>query len=170
MGVYMKYIRKLKRKKIFEIVGLIVFVVLSYYLWEFDGLLQTAAYYDNNSLIEVLDDPTYSRILYALGDDVANKYLSDYKLTLVNNTYREENYNVYLAISNDIDHSHIKIKTDDVKYLNELYSFESDGYSYYLLDSNMLQGDERKYNFSLYNDFDGDTFVPYDLKIKLEKI
>ena len=165
----MKYIKALKRRTIMEICGWLIFVGVSYFLWDFDGFYETAAYYDNNSVIEILDDPTYSTILYALNDQDAN-YLNDYKLTLVNNTYREEKYNVYLAISKNIEQSHIKIKNETLKYLKEIYSYEDEDYCYYLLDTNMLQGSEIKYNFSLYNDLNGENFIPYKLKIELEKI
>ena len=165
----MKYIKALKRRTIIEICGWLIFVGVSYFLWDFDGFYETAAYYDSNSVIEVLDDPTYSTILYALNDQDAN-YLNDYKLTLVNNTYREEKYNVYLAISKNIEQSHIKIKNETLKYLKEIYSYEDEDYCYYLLDTNMLQGSEIKYNFSLYNDLNGENFIPYKLKIELEKI
>ena len=165
----MKYIKALKRRTIMEICGWLIFVGVSYFLWDFDGFYETAAYYDSNSVIEVLDDPTYSTILYALNDQDAN-YLNDYKLTLVNNTYREEKYNVYLAISKNIEQSHIKIKNETLKYLKEIYSYEDEDYCYYLLDTNMLQGNEIKYNFSLYNDLNGENFIPYKLKIELEKI
>ena len=165
----MKYIKALKRRTIMEICGWLIFVGVSYFLWDFDGFYETAAYYDNNSVIEILDDPTYSTILYALNDQDAN-YLNDYKLTLVNNTYREEKYNVYLAISKNIEQSHIKIKNETLKYLKEIYSYEDEDYCYYLLDTNMLQGNEIKYNFSLYNDLNGENFIPYKLKIELEKI
>ena len=165
----MKYIKALKRRTIIEICGWLIFVGVSYFLWDFDGFYETAAYYDNNSVIEILDDPTYSTILYALNDQDAN-YLNDYKLTLVNNTYREEKYNVYLAISKNIEQSHIKIKNETLMYLNEIYSYEDEDYCYYLLDTNMLQGNEIKYNFSLYNDLSGENFIPYELKIELEKI
>ena len=165
----MKYIKALKRRTIIEICGWLIFVGVSYFLWDFDGFYETAAYYDSNSVIEVLDDPTYSTILYALNDQDAN-YLNDYKLTLVNNTYREEKYNVYLAISKNIEQSHIKIKNETLKYLKDIYSYEDEDYCYYLLDTNMLQGSEIKYNFSLYNDLNGENFIPYKLKIELEKI
>lgn len=165
----MKYIKALKRRTIMEICGWLIFVGVSYFLWDFDGFYETAAYYDNNSVIEILDDPTYSTILYALNDQDAN-YLNDYKLTLVNNTYREEKYNVYLAISKNIEQSHIKIKNETLKYLKEIYSYEDEDYCYYLLDTNMLQGSKIKYNFSLYNDLNGENFMPYELKIELEKI
>ena len=165
----MKYIKALKIRTIMEICGWLIFVGVSYFLWDFDGFYETAAYYDNNSVIEILDDPTYSTILYALNDQDAN-YLNDYKLTLVNNTYREEKYNVYLAISKNIEQSHIKIKNETLKYLKEIYSYEDEDYCYYLLDTNMLQGNEIKYNFSLYNDLNGENFIPYKLKIELEKI
>ncbi len=165
----MKYIKALKHRTIMEICGWLIFVSVSYFLWDFDGFYETAAYYDSNSVIEILDDPTYSTILYALNDQDAN-YLNDYKLTLVNNTYREEKYNVYLAISKNIEQSHIKIKNETLKYLKEIYSYEDEDYCYYLLDTNMLQGSEIKYNFSLYNDLNGENFIPYELKIELEKI
>ena len=165
----MKYIKALKRRTIIEICGWLIFVGVSYFLWDFDGFYETAAYYDSNSVIEVLDDPTYSTILYALNDQDAN-YLNNYKLTLVNNTYREEKYNVYLAISKNIEQSHIKIKNETLKYLKDIYSYEDEDYCYYLLDTNMLQGSEIKYNFSLYNDLNGENFIPYKLKIELEKI
>ncbi len=166
----MKYIKALKRKKIIEICLWVLFVVVTFYLWDFDGRFETAAYYTNNSLIEVLDDPTYSTILYSLNDEMADNYLPDYHLTLVNNTYREEKYNVYLALSKNVEQSHIKIKNDNINYLSNLFAYEDDEYYYYLLDSNVLQGSEKKYNFSLYNDINGNNFEPYQLKIELEKI
>ncbi len=166
----MIFIKKLKRRKIMEICLWLLFVGVSYLLWDFDGFYETAAYYDNNSLIEVLDDPTYSKILYALNDNDAESLLKDYRLRLVNNTYREEKYNIYIGISKNIDQNHIKIKTDELKYLNDMYSYEDNEYCYYLLDSNILQGEERDYNFSLYNDLNGENFQPYDLKFFLEKL
>ena len=165
----MKYIKVLKRRAMSEIFIWLVFMGVTYFLWDFNGFYETAAYYDSTSTIRVLDDPTYNTILYALNEQDAN-YLSDYKLTLVNDTYREEKYNVYLAISKNIIQSHIKIKNETVKYLSEIYSYEDDDYCYYLLDTNMLQGSEKKYNFSLFNDLNGENFVPYELKIELEKI
>lgn len=165
----MKYLKKLKHRKIMEICFWLLFVFVSYHLWNFKDFNTTAAFYDRNSVIEVLDDPVYSKILYALNDSQAAK-LNDYKLTLVNNTYREEKYNVYIAISKNIDHKHLKINNGNIEYINDLYAYEDDNYCYYLLDTNILQGGEKKYNFSLYNDEDGETFIPYDLKIELEKI
>ncbi len=165
----MKYLKKLKHHKIMEICFWLLFVFVSYHLWNFKDFNTTAAFYDGNSVIEVLDDPVYSKILYALNDSQAAK-LNDYKLTLVNNTYREEKYNVYIAISKNIDHKHLKINNGNIEYINDLYAYEDDNYCYYLLDTNILQGGEKKYNFSLYNDEDGETFIPYDLKIELEKI
>lgn len=166
----MKKIKTLKYKKIVEICLWLIFIGVTYFLWEFDGYFETAAYYSNNSLIQILDDPTYSTILYSLNDEMATKYLKDYNLRLINNTYREEKYNVYLALSNNVNHEHIKIKTDKIAYLNELFSYKDENYAYYLLDTNMLQGSEKQYNFSLYNDLEGETFKPYELKIELEKI
>ena len=166
----MTYLKKLKHRKIVEICFWLLFVFISYYLWNFKNFNPTLAYYyDNNSVIEVLDDPTYSKILYSLSDnDAAN--LNNYKLTLINNTYREEKYYLYLAISKNIEHDHLKINNGVIQYISNLYAYEDDEYRYYLLDNNMLQGQERKYNFSLYNDQFGETFIPYDLKIKLEKV
>lgn len=165
----MIYIKKLKRKKIIEICLWLGIIVVTYFLWNFDDYYDTAEFYENNSLIEVLDDPTYSTVLYALNDQKADS-LKDYHLTLVNNTYREEKYNLYLAISKNINHNHIKIKSDKLVYLNTLASYEDEYYTYYLLDTNMLQDNVKDYNFSLYNDESGETLIPYDLKIKLEKI
>ena len=166
----MKYIKKLKQRKIIEICLWVFFVGITYMLWDFEEFRTTAAYYSDSSVIEVIDDPTYSKILYALNDEKAKEFLTDYKLTLINNTYREEKYNIYVAISKNVDQSHIKIKRESLKYLKESYSYEDDEYCYYLLDSNILQGSEKKYNFSLYNDMDGENFIPYELKIELEKI
>lgn len=166
----MKYIKKLKQRKIIEICLWVFFVGITYMLWDFEEFRTTAAYYSDSSVIEVIDDPTYSKILYALNDEKAKEFLTDYKLTLINNTYREERYNVYIGISKDINHEFIKIKTDEVEYLNKKYSYEDDDYRYYLLDTNMLQGNKKKYSFSLYNDINGENFQPYDLNIKLEKI
>ena len=170
MGVIIvKYLKKLKYHKIAEICFWLLFVVVSYHLWTFKEFDKTAAYYDTNSVIEVLDDPTYHKILYALNDEDATQ-LNDYKLTLINNTYREEKYNVYLAISKNIADNHLKIRNDNLRYIKDLYAYEDDDYRYYLLDTNTLTGSEKKYNFSLYNDIDGENFIPYDLKIELEKI
>ena len=47
-------------------------------------------------------------------------------------------------------------------------SHEDNNYRYYLLDANMLQGNTKKYEFSLYNDLSGENFEPYELKIELE--
>ena len=164
----MKYLQKLKYHKILEICLWLVFVGITYMLWNFKGFYETAAYYENASVIEVLDDPTYSTILYALNDQDAELYLNDYQLTLINNTYREEKYHVYLAISKNIDDNHLKIKKEEVTYLKELFSHEDNNYRYYLLDTNVLQGNTKKYEFSLYNDLSGENFEPYELKIELE--
>ena len=166
----MKYLKKLKRRKIIEICLWLLFIGITYMLWDFEGFGKTAAYYTNNSLIEVLDDPTYSKILYALDDDDANKLLTDYSLRLINNTYREEKYNIYIGISKDINQEHIKIKNEKLRYLNDMYSYEDNNYRYYLLDTNKLQGSEKIYNFKLYNDVLGENFQAYDLKIELEKL
>ena len=166
----MKYIKKIKRRKIIEICVWLFFIGITYMLWDFEGFGKSAAYYINNSLIEVVDDPTYSKILYALNDEVANNLLNDYRLTLINNTYRQEKYNLYIGISKNFNHEHIKINSEKISYLANNYSYEDNEYRYYLLDTNTLQGSEKIYNFKLYNDVLGENFQAYDLKIELEKI
>ena len=59
----MRYLKELKRRKIIEICFWLFFVGITYYLWDFPDIKQTAAYYTENSLIEVVEDKVYSKIL-----------------------------------------------------------------------------------------------------------
>ena len=164
----MEYIKILKRRKIIEIALWLTFVIVSYFFWNFEDIGKTAAYYLENSLIEVIPDNTYSKILYAISDDMAQN-LPNYNLTLSNSTYRIENYNLFLGVSKNINQDHLKIKNATINYISDIKSYEDDEFCYYLLDTNTLTADTRNYQFSLYND-ESQNFDIYSLKFVVEKI
>ena len=165
----MKYIIALKRRWIIEICFWLLIVIGTYFLWDFKDFSSEANYYEDHSLISVIEDPVYEKIIRTVSDNKAD-FLSDYYLVLVNSTYRDENYNLYLGVSKDFDHSHLKIKDDSIRYVSSLANYEDADYHYYLLDTNSLLANQRVYQFSLYNDMSGENFVPYSIKFVVEKL
>ena len=95
--------------------------------------------------------------------------LPKYHLVLQNTTYRHENYKLYIGIPQTIATDHLKIAMAEVQYISEKTNYADNEYTYYLLDTNSLTAAEKIYEFRLYNDEQGENFVPYQLKFIVEK-
>ena len=164
----MDIIIQFKKRKIREICFWTILAITTFFFWNFESYAATANYYLQNSLIEVVEDKNYVPLLYSLKDEDIN-LAGTYNLTLVNETYRQENYKLYLAISKTTNQEHLKIDLNGIKYLNKLYQYEDDNYRYYLLDTNTLTAEQRLYQFKLWNDISARKNEPILFYFKVEK-
>lgn len=164
----MIYIKKLQNRKKREIIMVLLLVILTYHLWN-SPIFALTDLKDNPGVIQVIEDDDYESTLYQLSDHELQK-ADTYDLILINNTSINEQYKLYLGISNNINQKNIKIYDGKVTQLTNLISIKKNDYTYYLYDISSLQSENRNYYFKLYNDLDGKNNEDFSLKIMLQKI
>ncbi len=164
----MKYIKELQRRKKVEIFMWLLLVILTYHLWN-SPIFALAYLKENRGVIEVIEDGDYESVLYQLADDELGK-ADTYDLILTNDTSINEQYKLYIGISNNVNQKNIKIYDGKITQIKDLISVKKDDYTYYLYDISSLQAENRNYYFKLYNGLGGKNNQAFSLKILLEKI
>ena len=164
----MNYIKRIKRMKIIDIIFWLFLILFTYFIWNFNAIGKTAAYYEKTSLIQVLPNYSYPPCIYGT-DDIQK--IPEYKVTLENNTYKNEKYRLYLGIPNTFEHKDLKVLLKGKEmFLNNLIFFEKQNYKYYLLDTNELKANKIIYNFKIWNTNLTENIDNLDFNYYIEKI
>lgn len=154
----MKYIEKVKWHKKVEILICLVVMVVTYFIWSFEDITKSAAFYLENSMITIATNKQDGVPLLASSSG------STVTFTLTNGTYRKEDYKLYLGVLKD-DYEGLNVidlKNNEEKDI----SFADDVYVYYFVDENTLQAAQRKYDLTIVSK------IPkrVEVKVLLEKV
>lgn len=155
----MNNIMKMIYRKMFEITFCLIFVGVSYVIWEIcleNNAIKMASIYEKSSYCYVNANKAQASLL-ALSDEQVNKHLESDHITLKRDTTYHSSYHVVLKINkNDIiDDSKIKIQIDnDIYYLQERFLNEDETSKYYLIEDGNLEQDSKEIMMKLWLDKD----------------
>ena len=102
----MDYLKKLQRRKKIEIFFWLIIICSSYFIWDFENFETTTAYFETHSLVQIINTPSNVKCILANNDD-ALQLAPIYNVDLVNTTYRQEKFNIYLGISKKFDQDNL---------------------------------------------------------------
>lgn len=175
--IVVKDINKLILKKVLEIVFVFCFLLISTFLWRsknaqlFSSAIST---FSNLNYTNIKVDSPIEYTMFPMDDQDAMQNLKPCIVSVRNETYTLENYTLILKIDKNstMDYQFLNIGIDNTIYtLKDLFRQEEDNYYIFVLDTDQISGNIKKYEIRVWlnnladnNMQSKDLIMNFDLK------
>lgn len=165
----MKNINKVIRHKIIEITICLLFIIVSFPMWEIfmkEEQFVLASTYAQSSLVstEIINNQNYS--FYPISDDVAMKYLVPMEVTLKSSSTYHSFFSLVMKVDkrSSLSFKSFKISVDQrIYWLKDLYLYEDSDFIYFLLSQGDIQNSNHQEIFKINLWLDSQALYPeYD--------